>query len=507
MKGLTVAHMKFSLGAAAGCALLAGGPVWADVTANDVWSNWQEYMTGSGVIVSAEETADGANVLLKKLSLAIDIPEEDGTVTVEIPQIDFLDRGDGTVTVVYPAQMDITVLVNADTDDAATAVIAMESQGMSIVASGEPNDITYSFSAASLGVSLADLQVEGEDIPDLTAAIMMNDLNGRSNIAIGDLFSVSESFNAASMSVDFRFVDPDNGENVVINGSSQDVAFEVAAIVPIDVDPEDPKALFDGGFALEAHFERGSSEGVVSGTDDDGPFSIQTQNGAGSADVVLNGDVFSVSGAALDNSFTMIGGGIPFPLSGQIGESSISLEMPLSAAEAPQDFGFGLSFVDVSIPDLLWNIFDPSAILERAPATLALDLVGQTRVFTDLFDPSIADSDDFPGELNSLSLNNLELSVAGAELTGSGDFTFDNADLESFEGFPRPQGAADFRLLGGNMLLDSLIEMGLVGEDDAIAARLMMGLFTVAGPSEDELNSRLEVNEAGHVLANGQRLR
>jgi hypothetical protein len=57
------------------------------------------------------------------------------------------------------------------------------------------------------------------------------------------------------------------------------------------------------------------------------------------------------------------------------------------------------------------------------------------------------------------------------------------------------------------MLLDSLIEMGLVGEDDAIAARLMMGLFTVAGPSEDELNSRLEVNEAGHVLANGQRLR
>jgi hypothetical protein len=40
-----------------------------------------------------------------------------------------------------------------------------------------------------------------------------------------------------------------------------------------------------------------------------------------------------------------------------------------------------------------------------------------------------------------------------------------------------------------------------------MGARMMMGVFTVAGPSEDELNSRLEVNEDGHVFANGQRLR
>ncbi|MCH2250997.1 MAG: DUF2125 domain-containing protein, partial [Cognatishimia sp.] len=77
----------------------------------------------------------------------------------------------------------------------------------------------------------------------------------------------------------------------------------------------------------------------------------------------------------------------------------------------------------------------------------------------------------------------------------------------SFDGFPRPEGAADFRLLGGNQLLDSLISMGLVSEGDAMGARMMMGLFTVAGPGEDELNSRLEVNGEGHVLANGQRLR
>jgi hypothetical protein len=122
-------------------------------------------------------------------------------------------------------------------------------------------------------------------------------------------------------------------------------------------------------------------------------------------------------------------------------------------------------------------------------------------------DPSIQDSDDFPGELKALTLNDLTLEVAGAELVGSGDFTFDNSDKESFDGMPRPEGALDLRLLGGNKLLDSLIQMGIVPEAEAMGARMMMGVFAVPGPSEDELLSRIEVNEEGHVLANGQRIK
>ncbi len=72
---------------------------------------------------------------------------------------------------------------------------------------------------------------------------------------------------------------------------------------------------------------------------------------------------------------------------------------------------------------------------------------------------------------------------------------------------PRPLGEANFRLLGGNGLLDKLIQMGIVQEQDAMGARMMMGLFTTPGPAEDELNSTIEVNEDGHVLANGQRIK
>ena len=68
-------------------------------------------------------------------------------------------------------------------------------------------------------------------------------------------------------------------------------------------------------------------------------------------------------------------------------------------------------------------------------------------------------------------------------------------------------GGLDLQLVGGNGLLDKLVGMGLIPSEQATGARLMMGLFAVPGDAPDTLNSRIEVNPEGHVLANGQRLR
>ena len=111
-----------------------------------------------------------------------------------------------------------------------------------------------------------------------------------------------------------------------------------------------------------------------------------------------------------------------------------------------------------------------------------------------------------PGELIALTLNNLVVDAVGARLTGTGDFTFDNSDLVSFGGIPRPTGAIDLKLVGGNGLLDKLVAVGVLPQQQAMGARMMMGLFAVAGPEEDTLNSKIEINEAGHILANGQRV-
>ncbi|KZY37515.1 hypothetical protein A3731_41755 [Roseovarius sp. HI0049] len=112
-----------------------------------------------------------------------------------------------------------------------------------------------------------------------------------------------------------------------------------------------------------------------------------------------------------------------------------------------------------------------------------------------------------PGELNSLDLNSLTVSAAGAELTGDGSFTFDNSDMTTFEGMPAPTGSVNLMLVGGNALLDKLVAMGFVPEEQAAGARMMMGLFAVPGDGEDTLTSTIEVKGDGQVLANGQRIR
>jgi hypothetical protein len=48
--------------------------------------------------------------------------------------------------------------------------------------------------------------------------------------------------------------------------------------------------------------------------------------------------------------------------------------------------------------------------------------------------------------------------------------------------------------------------MGFLPQEQAMGARLMMGLFAVAGPEADTLTSKIEINDAGHIIANGQRI-
>ena len=149
-------------------------------------------------------------------------------------------------------------------------------------------------------------------------------------------------------------------------------------------------------------------------------------------------------------------------------------------------------------------MIDPGEQLPRDPATLIIDLGGQATLTEDIFDPAYADGpfEGPPGELNGLKVNELKLSLAGAELTGDGDFTF-----KTEFGIPMPIGIANLMLTGGNGLLDTLVAMGLVPQEQATGARLMTGLFARPGDGPDSLVSTIEMKEDGAILANGQRIR
>lgn len=480
----------------------------ADVSGQEVWADWKSYMQDFGYTITGSESRSGDTLTVSDLTMSVDIPQDEGTVEMTMPELTFTDQGDGTVLVGMPEQSQFMIDAKSPEGDAVAINVAIDMTGMSTVVSGEPNDMTYSYTAATLAVALTDFEVEGEDVPDDLQFVMnMSNLIGQSSMKLGDVREVTQNMSAGGLTYEMRVVDTAEDANVVVTGSVDGLRFEGGGVVPIGIDMEDPNALFEAGFAMDGSFRQSGSAFQMTAVEDDQPVNIEMTSGAGEVEIAISSQGISYDGGGSDLSINLVGGDIPFPVALTLEEVGYEFVMPLAASEDEQDFALGLTFGGLSVPEMLWNIFDPSAILPRDPATVSFAIDGKTRIFTDLMDPSIEDSEDFPGELTALTLSDFVVELAGAELTGMGDFTFDNSDLESFDGMPRPLGAAEFRLLGGNGLLDKLIEMGFVGEDDAMGARMMMGIFATPGPAEDELNSRIEVNEEGHVLANGQRIK
>jgi hypothetical protein len=160
---------------------------------------------------------------------------------------------------------------------------------------------------------------------------------------------------------------------------------------------------------------------------------------------------------------------------------------------------------------MLWGMADPTGVLPRDPASIVIDLAGKGKILADMFNPedleAVEMGEIMPGELNALTIRELLVSAAGARLTGTGDFTFNNEDLASFDGLPAPAGIAKLTLTGANGLIDNLIKMGLLTDQDAMGARMMMGMFGVPGEGADTLNSEIEFTEEGQILANGQRIK
>lgn len=502
-----MAHLARLGGATALATVLATSPAFADLTAQEVWGDWRSYLGTLGYDVSAAEKTDGDTLTLSDLMVNMVLPEDAGTVAMTLGEISLRDNGDGTVTMTMPATMPMMVKARPEGEEAVDVQINMSQTGLNMVISGTPEDINYSYTASSLGMTLASLVVDGKAMDGVAQfEMLMKNLIGRSQMQLNELRHVSQKLSVDSVSYNFSAADPEGDGNMKFVGNWKDMSFEGEASIPLDLDPQNPEEIFEKGFAFAGAYEFGGGSTEFVFAEDGEVVQASSSSQAGELAMAMDAKQLAYAGTTKGLSVNMAGGDIPFPISAQVGEAGFAVEMPLAASDTPQDFGLAFSIVDFAVPDMLWGMVDPQGVLPRDPATVAIDVSGTAKLFGSLLDPEIVDSPAPPGELHSLSLNGLQVSVAGAELTGKGAFTIDNTDLQTFGGVPRPTGAVDLQLVGGNGLLDNLIKMGIVPENEAMQARMMMGLFAVPGDGPDTLKSKLEVNEQGHVLANGQRI-
>ncbi|ETX15707.1 hypothetical protein OCH239_11020 [Roseivivax halodurans JCM 10272] len=502
--------------------LLAGQglPAAADVTPAEVWSRLLAYSETSGYEVEAteEETSEGLRLtdVVMTMALAEDDADASGELVVRMDELLFEDRGDGTVGIVFPTAVPVVVTGAERGGETNTARIETMSAGLETIVSGTPEDMVYDYTADSLAVRLAELVVDGAQVSreNASASLRIEDVTGRNAFSgTGDTQEIGQNLQAATLTYDMAFEAPEEegAGRVELAGQLNGLTIDGSSVLPMGLETGDMPEMLKAGLrgTAEIAYEDGRSEFAFSGPD--GEASGQAVSSSGVLSLELSPESLGYEVGASDVAYAATLPDLPFPVTAEMRELKLDLSVPVAQSEEPQPFSIGLALRDLAVSDTIWAMIDPQEALPRDPATLALRLSGTATPYAMLLDPEamarIEQSGGQAGEINTVEIDELNVSALGAKLTGDGAFTFDNSDTSTFDGMPAPSGSLDLTLSGSEAVIDTLVTMGLIGENDAMGARMMLSMFSVPAPGEDTLTSKIEITDDGHIRANGQRIR
>ena len=493
--------------------LLSAGAATADVTPADVWSDWQNYLGDFGFAVTADEAASADGLSLSNIILTQTLPEDAGTTTVTVPGIMLEDNGDGTVGVVYPDEMPITMTGVGESPF--VMEMLYRASDLKSTVSGDTSQMLTEYTAKSVGVTVDSLSSDGEKVEFDEMSFDIADIVGNTKTMLEDGRTAEQNIRTGPATYAFAFADPDpegGASSVKWDGRIESLVMTSRTAMPDGADMNNMSAALGAGFLIDGDYVFGPGSSVFDIKDEDGTATSGTSSSSGGKLAIqMDESGLNYSGATNDVNIEAIVPQLPFPVSMGMKEMAFGLAMPLTKGDAPQDFGLNLKLADFTLSDVLWALFDPAGKLPRDPANMALDLAGKASVLVDFMDPAqmakIEDGGAEPVQLNALTLNGLLLSLAGAELTGQGAVVFDNDDKTVYEGMPKPVGDVAFKLTGANTLIETLVDMGLIGPEQMMMARMGLGAVAVPGEGEDVLKSEIEFTEDGGLIANGNRLK
>ncbi len=489
---------------------LSSSAAFADVTAEQVWGDWKNYMSGFGYDLSASENISQDTLTVSDITISIDLPDDEGKLGISMEGFTFTENGDGTVSLSVPPIMPVTININPTTGETVDLTLNYATTGYTVNISGDPGDITYNFAVASAEVSLDRLVVNGLAIDVGEASLSIDDVVGTSNMKVGDLRRTMQKFDSGPIRLAVDFTDPEGKGHLVMNGDYGGINFEGMGSFPLEMDVKNLGAMLASGFAFDGKYTFNGGATSFNFEENGKVTEASTKSDGGHLEIAMDQTKLRYSGGSENIEIRMSGGDIPLPVELAMKEWGFNLLLPISKSDDEQDFALAMNITGFALSDLLWGLADPASNLPHDPATVAFDLTGKAKLFFDLFDEdqmlAATTGAEAPGELNALKLNSLTVNAVGAELTGDGAFTFDNSDLTTFDGMPAPTGAIDLKMVGLNGLMDKLVAMGMMPEDQAMGMRMMMGMFAVVGEDEDTLTSKIEVSGDGQIKANGQRI-
>ncbi|CAM3163374.1 DUF2125 domain-containing protein [Paracoccus nototheniae] len=531
--------------------ILAAGPVFADVTPNEVWQSLQDSYEDMGYQVDVG-TEEGSGDTLTLTDVTLTAAEDDSTdMTLIMPRIEFTATGDGGVRSVIDGQMTLEMRDTGPEGEEIGFAMTMDAPGNETISTGTLEAMQHDF-------TMPTLMIEGralDDVNTVPVTATLTNVTGTQTVTTATDGSATQTGQGRAEAVEMQITatgpsptleDPTLEdpalEDDMTNGAGDDAATEGTATAEPAPDATDSfgatlriaDLTFEGEGttpAGEVSFGSQPSEALKAGFSGRGSFATGEMTGQFTSDVAAleggssqsSGDFSAASGtlavsmseegltyegSTTDMQTSLTSTDMPFPISYVAALNSFRLAMPVVASEAEQPFSLRYVLEGLTLDDAIWQAMDPESTLPRDPASLSIDLEGQTVLTQDFMDPDYMEGTatgpdgepQMPFLPRSLSIKDISLDAVGASMQMAGDLTFGDDPSQ-------PVGTVEGTFSGINTLLDRLVQMGVVPQEQLMGPRMMLAMF--ARPVEgnpDQLQTELEFREGGSIFANGQQI-
>lgn len=487
--------------------LLATGAS-AEVTPQEVWASWQAMATAAGQELTVGTTSD-TGLAVEVTDVVIAYKDDlGGSASVTFDRLTFTDNGDGTVTVGMPESYPIQMAFPAQEDGPGSLKLTVRQPGAMILAGGSATETSYEITAPSMVVTLDEVTDETGAKLDTQAELALTDVAAQYSVAQnGEGTVLDSSFSSASIALTITGNEADGTGGGTVEVSLADLSGATKGNFLSAELMANMAAALNSGFTMDTSLNFGAMTMTADITDATGPSRLAATATGGGMVVAMDKTRLTYGTSLNGAKFTISGADIPFPqVEVAFAESGFNFMMPVSKSDVAQDFSFLTKVVDFTISEDVWGLFDPAGSLSREPATVIVDLKGMGHWEQDLMDPALQiEGAQPPGKLESLDLTQVLARAAGAEVSATGGLTFDNTDLATFGGVPRPDGKITINIKGVNQLVENLIALGILTDDDAMGFRMGLGMFARPGAGPDELVSEIEFKDGG-LFANGMQL-
>lgn len=480
--------------------MLAGTGAQADVSADQVWQAWlKQYESLGYTVTGADPVRSGDTLTATELKLNSTV--EGTTMELSIPELVMRETGSGTVEVSFPESMTGNALTEIAGEGSLKMDIALRQSGMIVTVSGTPEVMNHAIVAPEVTIEMDQSALEGAAPVPVKLWISMTGGAGVYEVSDDNgTHATKAETTLDALRMTTSGADPETGATFAMEVDVANLNLATTARLPEGTTTADMAAALAAGAQITLNAGFGESTGTMTTDSPDGPVALTSAAQSGTIRLEMSEQTLHYAGkndgVRIDANIATL----PMPVTATMGTTEFEFALPAGPADTAQPLIGKIALQDLEVSDSLWALFDPMQQIPRTPATLIVDLSGTAQASMSLFSPQAAELPMPPIQVDTLNVNALRLDLAGAELTGTGALSFDNS-----MGMPMPVGQIDLRLAGANGLMNTLTAMGFLPEDQAMFARMMMGLYAVP-VGEDELTSTIEFREGGEVLANGQRI-